>query len=72
MGLRVRESVRIGPFRIGVSLPLGRGRTRAYAGTRMGPFWTGVSAPLGRRRRKRSSLHGLTRCQRPAEICYRP
>lgn len=55
MRVRVRESVRVGPFRIGVSLPLGRGRARAYAGTRTGPFWTGVSLPLGRRRRRRGS-----------------
>jgi hypothetical protein len=55
MRARIRESVRIGPFRIGISLPLGRGRARAYAGTRTGPFWTGVSVPLGRRRRGRRS-----------------
>jgi len=53
MGLRVRESVRIGPFRIGVSVPLGKGRTRASAGTRIGPFWTGLSVPVGRKRSRR-------------------
>jgi hypothetical protein len=55
MRVRVRESVRIGPFRAGLSVPLGKGRMRAYAGRRTGPFWTGVSVPLGRRRRRRSS-----------------
>jgi hypothetical protein len=55
MRARVRESVKIGPFRIGVSLPLGRGRARAYAGTRTGPFWMGVSVPLGRRRHRRGT-----------------
>jgi len=54
-GVRVRESVRIGPFRVGVSLPAGKGRVRVFAGRRTGPFWTGVSVPVGRRRRRPDS-----------------
>lgn len=55
MGLRISESVKIGPFRIRVSKPLtGKGRTWVSAGTRVGRGWAGVSEPVGRRRRRRS------------------
>lgn len=54
MATRISESVRIGPFRIRLSVPLtGRGRTYVSAGTRTGRRgWTGVSAPVGGRRRR--------------------
>ena len=52
MGLRISESVRIGPFRFRLSAPLGKGRVRVSAGTRIGKRgWAGVSAPLGGRKR---------------------
>jgi hypothetical protein len=55
MGLRVSESVKIGPFRFRISVPLnGRGRTRVGVGTRTGRRgWTSLSAPLGGRKRRR-------------------
>lgn len=49
---RISQSVRLGPFRFRISVPLGRGRTYVSAGTRDGLGWLGISAPLGRRRRK--------------------
>lgn len=54
MGLRISESVRIGPIRVRVSKPLtGRGRTWVSAGTRTGRRgWTSVSAPVGKGRKR--------------------
>lgn len=54
MRLRISESVRLGPFRVRLSAPLGgRGRTWVSAGTRTGRRgWASVSAPLGGRRRR--------------------
>lgn len=49
---RVSQSVRIGPFRFRVSVPLGKGRTYVGASVRDGLGRLGVSAPLGRRRRR--------------------
>ena len=53
--MRISQSVKIGPFRIGVSVPVtGRGRARVYGGVREGRRgWLGASAPVGGRRRKR-------------------
>jgi hypothetical protein len=54
MGLRISESVKIGPFRVRVSKSLtGRGRTWVSAGARTGRRgWTTLSVPLGGRRRR--------------------
>jgi hypothetical protein len=53
MKLRLSDSVRLGPFRFRLSVPLGKGRARVSAGTRIGEHgWAGVSAPLGGRRRR--------------------
>lgn len=51
--VRISQSVRLGPFRFRVSVPLGRGRTYVSARVRDGIGWLGVSAPVGRRRRRR-------------------
>jgi hypothetical protein len=54
-GLRVSQSVRVGPFRFRISVPIsGRGRTWVSAGTRDGFGWLSVSKPLGRRRGRRT------------------
>jgi hypothetical protein len=55
MGLRISDSIRIGPFRVRVSAPLGKGRVRVSAGTRVGRRgWLGMSETLGGgKRRKR-------------------
>jgi hypothetical protein len=54
MRLRIGGSVRVGPFRIGASVPVnGRGRTRVWAGERIGPVWVGGSASTGRRKAAR-------------------
>lgn len=55
MGLRISESVKIGPFRVRVSAPLnGRGRVWGSAGVRTGRRgWLGVGAPLGGRKGRR-------------------
>ena len=53
MGLRISESIRLGPLRIRVSAPLnGKGRTWVSAGTRTGRGWTSVSAPVGGRKKR--------------------
>jgi hypothetical protein len=54
MGLRISESIKIGPFRIRLSTPVtGKGRTRVGVGTRVGKRgWVSVSEPVGRRRRR--------------------
>jgi len=52
--VRVSESFRLGPFRIRLSAPVGKGRVRASAGVRVGRGgWLGVSQPLGGKRRGR-------------------
>jgi hypothetical protein len=53
--LRVSQSVRVGPFRLSVSVPLGRGRPWVGASTRDGIGRVGVSAPVGKRNGKRRS-----------------
>lgn len=56
MGLRISESVRVGPLRFRVSKPLtGRGRTWGSVGVRTGRRgYLSVSQPLtGSRRRRR-------------------
>lgn len=55
MGLRISESVKLGPFRFRLSAPvLGKGRVRASAGLRTGRGgWPGVSGPLGGRKGRR-------------------
>lgn len=50
---RVSQSVRVGPFRLRVSVPLGRGRTWVSAGTGTRAGWTSAAVPLGGRRRRR-------------------
>jgi hypothetical protein len=50
---RLSQSVRVGPFRLRLSVPLGRGKTWASIGTRTGAGWTSVSAPVSRTRRGR-------------------
>lgn len=52
---RISQSVRLGPFRVRVSVPLGRGRTYVSAGTRDGLGWLGVSKGFGGRKRRRRS-----------------
>lgn len=57
MALRISQSeyVKVGPFRfrVGASVPLGRGRTYVRAGVGTGRrSWTSVSAPVGGRRRR--------------------
>jgi hypothetical protein len=54
MGVRVSDSVKIGPFRIRLSAPVsGKGRVWGSAGVRTGRrSWTSVSAPLGGKRRR--------------------
>jgi hypothetical protein len=54
MALRISESVKIGPFRLGGSIPLtGKGRPVVRVGTRTGRRgWTSVSAPVGGKKRK--------------------
>lgn len=53
MGLRVSDSVRVGPFRFRVSQPLTRrGRTWASVGTRSPFGWLSLSTPVGRRRKR--------------------
>lgn len=53
MTLRISETVKIGPFRIRLSMPVtGKGRTRVSAGTRIGRAWIGVSEPAGKRRKR--------------------
>jgi hypothetical protein len=53
MGLRISESVKVGPFRVRVSRSLtGKGRMRVGVGTRVGHRgWAGVSEPIGRGKR---------------------
>jgi hypothetical protein len=55
MGLRISESVKVGPFRFRLSAPLnGNGRVWGSAGVRTGRRgWLGVSAPLGGKGRRR-------------------
>lgn len=50
---RISQTVRLGPFRFRISVPLGRGRTYGSVSVRDGVGRLGVSAPLGRRRRSR-------------------
>jgi hypothetical protein len=52
MRLRISQSVRVGPFRFRVSVPLGKGRTWVGASTRDGIGRIGVSAPVGKRKRR--------------------
>jgi hypothetical protein len=53
MGLRLSDSVKLGRFRIGASVPLsGRGRTWVSAGTRTPFGWLKLSAPVGGRKRR--------------------
>ena len=54
--MRISQSVKIGPFRIGVSVPVGgRGRARVYGGVREGRRgWLGASTSVGGRRKRRS------------------
>lgn len=53
MGLRISDSIKIGPFRVRLSAPVtGKGRTRVSVGRRVGKRgWIGVSEPVGRRKR---------------------
>lgn len=55
--MRLSQSVKIGPFRIGVSVPVtGRGRARVFGGVREGRRgWLGASTTVGGRRRPRRS-----------------
>jgi len=51
---RIGGSVGFGPFRVGASVPLGRGRARAWEGVRVGRRgWLGMSESLGGRKRGR-------------------
>jgi hypothetical protein len=50
---RVSDSVRTGPFRVRVSVPLGKGRVTVSAGRRTPFGWLGVQVPVGKRRRRR-------------------
>lgn len=54
--MRISQSFRLGPVRLGVSAPVGRrGRVRVFAGVREGRAgWLGASAPAGRPKRKRT------------------
>jgi hypothetical protein len=53
--MRISQSFRIGPFRVGASVPVGgRGRARVWGGVREGRRgWLGVSTSAGKRRRRR-------------------
>lgn len=53
MTLRVSDSIKIGPFRLRLSVPLGKGRTWAGVSARAGRGRIGVSEPLGGRKRGR-------------------
>ena len=50
---RISDSIKIGPFRIRISMPLGKGRTWIGASTRVGGMRVGVSEPVGKKRRRR-------------------
>ena len=53
MGLRLSDSIKLGPVRLRASVPLsGRGRTWVSAGTRTPLGWLRLSAPLGGRKRR--------------------
>lgn len=53
MGLRISKSVKIGPFRLRVSAPIGgRGRTWASVSTRTPLGRISLSEPAGRRKRR--------------------
>ena len=52
MRIRLSQSLRLGPVRLRISEPLGRGRVRVSAGTRTPLGWLGVSATPGKRRRR--------------------
>lgn len=41
--LRVGGSVRLGPFRVGVSAPVGKGRARAWGGVPAWPAFRGTA-----------------------------
>jgi hypothetical protein len=54
--MRISQSFRIGPIRLGVSAPLGRrGRVRLFGSVPDGIGRLGVSAPVGRPKRKRAA-----------------
>lgn len=54
MGVRISDSVRIGPFRVRVSVPVtGKGRVRVSSGKRTPFGFLGVSVPLGGKRGRR-------------------
>jgi hypothetical protein len=53
--MRISQSFRIGPIRLGVSAPLGRrGRVRLFGSVPDGIGRLGMSAPVGRPKRKRA------------------
>lgn len=54
MGLRISDSLKVGPFRIRGSVPLnGRGRPRLSVGTRVSRCgWFSVGGPVGDRKRR--------------------
>jgi hypothetical protein len=53
-GHRISQSVRLGPFRLWLSVPVGKGRPRVGASTRDGIGRIGVSAPVSGKRKKRT------------------
>lgn len=50
--VRICQTVRFGPFRFRVSVPLGKGRKYVSGSVPDGIGRLGVSVPLGRRRRR--------------------
>ncbi len=52
MRLRLSDSVRFGPFRLRLSVPLGKGRAYTTESVRVGPFRLSASQPLGGRKRR--------------------
>lgn len=53
MTIRISQSIKLGPFRFRLSLPVGRGRPRVSASVPDGIGRFGVSTPVGRGRRRR-------------------
>jgi hypothetical protein len=59
---KVSETVKVGPFRLRISRPLGRGRLWGSAGTRVGRRTRlSFSTPLGRYRRNGYRRNGRKR-----------
>jgi hypothetical protein len=53
--MRISQSFRFGPIRLGVSVPVGRrGRVRVFGSVPDGIGRLGMSAPVGRPKRKRT------------------